>query len=190
MVEAKTGLILFTNNNFNIKRPLSLVSGVINLFQTGKLINKDKLPTHTAQTIVLNGLLCVIDSDTRGIIPIEFERWKHNRAYIYIFDPMILTTREKTAEYEKNLLVNSGVNYDFKAIMPQLKYQLLGKYHGESNPEKADDNFICSELTAWAYNYPNWWNRSPLNLFKNRFIDAPFGFDVAKGKPEEITFNK
>lgn len=182
----KTGLILFTYNHPNPRRPLSLISSVIRIFTTGKLKRIDHTPTHTAQTILIDGELFVIDSDTFGIIPRKFNDWKQNRAWIHVFDPFILDTEAKEKAFIKQALDKSGTMYDFNSIIPQLKFQLTGKYKGEVDPEKADDRFICSEFTAWLYNYKLWYLRSPANLFKNRFLDAPNGFDIVAGKPNDI----
>lgn len=182
----KTGLILFTYNHPNVKKPLSLVSSIIRIFTTGKLKRKDHTPTHTAQTIMIDGELFVIDSDTFGIIPRKFEDWKKGRAWVHVFDPCILNAESKEKAYIKKALDKSGTTYDFKSIVPQLRYQVTGKYKGVTDPEVADNNFICSEFTAWLYGYKLWHLRSPANLFKNRFFDAPFGVDIVAGIPDDI----
>ena len=135
----KTGLILFTHNKFKVSRPLSALSGIINFLQTGRLKNKNHLPTHTAVTVVIHDTLYVVDSDNDGLDIEAFDRWKEGRAF-----------------------------------------------NGQDNPILADDSMICSVTTAYFYEYKEWWKRSPLNLFRNRFIDAPSGVDVTQGKPNDI----
>jgi len=57
-----------------------LLSGVINFFQTGEIKNPKHNPTHTAQTLVLDGQLYVIDSDYDGIEPESWEEWKKGKS--------------------------------------------------------------------------------------------------------------
>jgi len=45
---------------------------------------------------------------------------------------------------------------------------------------------LCSYYTGYLYDVSNWWRRSPLGLFENRFKDFPIGIDIAKGKPEDL----
>lgn len=187
LIANKTGLILFTHNNFKLTRPLTLVSGIIHFFQTGRLKNGAHLPTHTAQTIVINDILYVIDSDYDGVKPQLFEDWKKGRAWLHVFDPNILT--EVTGIiYVNKALDKSGSRYGFEDIGSWLKYQVNGKFKGESNPEKADDTMICSYFTAYLYNYAEWWKRSPLNLWQNKLKDAPNGVLIASDRPDNINF--
>lgn len=181
-----TGLILFTYNNPQIEKPFSWISSIIRIFQTGKLKRTDHTPTHTAQTVILYGDVYVVDSDSDSLEPELFATWKSGRAWIHVFDPNVLTNPKMVDDFQKKLIKHSGKRYDFKSIIPQLKYQLFGVYKGETNPEKAAENFICSELTGYAYDLPKWYQLSPLNIFKNRFKYFPFGLDLQAGKPEDI----
>lgn len=188
MIQQQTGLILFTHNGWSLKQPLRNISGIINLFQTGRLTNNSHTPTHTAQTIILDNELYVIDSDTFGIVPKPFSEWKEGRVWIQVFNPNIIKNKAEESIYIKKLMSKSGTMYDFQTILPQLKLHITGKYTGYKNESKADDKFICSELTAWAYNYRLWYQRSPINLYNNRYIDAPNGFDIISGAAKDIHF--
>lgn len=178
-IPKKSGLLLSTYNNPSLRRPLSLVSSVIRFFTSGKY-------THSAITIMLWGELYVIDSDTFGIIPRKFSDWKKNRAYILIQDPNVIKTEEEEKEYCKKLMSKSGIRYDFRSIYYQLNYQVDGTYEGEVDPEKAANNFICSEFFAWSYGLADWWKRSPINLVLNFYKDFPQGEYIGEGTPDEI----
>ena len=180
-IQKKSGLLLSTYNNPSLKRPLSFISSAIRIFTAGKY-------THSAITIMIWGELFVIDSDTFGIIPRRWDSWKKNRAYIHVFDPNVLKTPEEEKEYCLKLMAKSGIAYDFKSIYYQLNYQVDGTYEGVTDPDKAANNFICSEYFAWSYNLKDWWKRSPINLWNNRFLDFPGGKDLGEGEPEEIEF--
>lgn len=181
----KTGLILFTHNNFKVSRPLSLVSGIIHFLQTGKLKNKNHLPTHTAVTVVIKGEVYVVDSDTDGLDIELFERWKQGRAWIQVFDPNILDTDTEEV-FTKRVLAKTGQKYGFEDLGAMIVYLSAGKFKGQVNPDLADDSMICSVTTAYFYQYKQWWLRSPLDLWNKRKIDAPFGVDLMQGKPENI----
>lgn len=178
----KTGLIFSTFNKPNIERPMSLISSVIRFFTKGKY-------THTATAIFIFDKPFVIESDYRGVIPVPFDEWKQNRAWIHVFDPCALETKEEEENFIKKAMSKSGRQYDFKSIWWQLKYQVTGKYEGEEDWDKADDNFICSEYVAWLYNLEGWWKASPINVWKNRFNNFPKGQDVIEGKPDQIIFS-
>jgi hypothetical protein len=180
-IPKKTGLILFTFNRAKVSKPLSLISTVIRWFEKG-LFAKGKVYTHTAQTIVLNGKLYVIDSDWDGVEPELWDSWKVGRAWIHVFDPNILT--EKTEKkYIDKALNKSGKRYGYEDIKSWIKYQITGKFSGESDVNKADDNMLCSYFTGYLYDFKLWWNRSPQNLFEYRLIDSPNGFSITEGKP-------
>ena len=181
----KTGLILFTHNKFKVSRPLSALSGIINFLQTGRLKNKNHLPTHTAVTVVIHDTLYVVDSDNDGLDIEAFDRWKEGRAWIQVFDPNILTLETEKA-FITRVLNKCGQRYGFEDLGAMIKYLTSGRFNGQDNPILADDSMICSVTTAYFYEYKEWWKRSPLNLFRNRFIDAPLGVDVTQGKPNDI----
>jgi hypothetical protein len=187
-LKAKTGLIIFTYNNYRQGRPLSFVSSMINFFQTWKLKNNSY--THTAQTIILNGKLFVIDSDVKGVIPVPFEKWKQGRARLLIFAPCVLTPETEQA-YIDRAMEKAGDNYGYEDIKHWLLEQITGKFKGETNPEKADDNMICVYFTQYLYpaNCINWWTGSPFKLQKRRFEYFNQGLDLFEGKPEDVSFS-
>lgn len=189
----ETGLILFTHNDVEPGKPMNRISQIINFLQTGKLKNKNHNPTHTAVTIVMKGELYAVDSDVSfkelraSIMPIPFEKWKKGRAWIQVFDPNILTEVDSEDLFIKRVLDKTGQRYGFEDLGAMIKFLAGGKFKGQTDLNLADDSMICSVTTAYFYNYKDWPKRSPLNLFKERFNDAPFGVDIAAGKPEDIT---
>jgi len=182
----KTGLILFTHNKFKVSRPLTLVSGIINFLQTGKLRNKNHRPTHTAVTVEIKGDVYVVDSDTDGLDIELFEKWKQGRAWIQVFDPQILTEVDSEEAFIKRVLDKTGQKYGFEDLGGMIMYLSGIGFQGQANPDLADDSMICSVTTAYFYQYKEWWLRSPLDLFLNRKNDAPFGVDLIQGNPENI----
>lgn len=182
----KTGLILFTHNKFKVSRPLTLVSGIINFLQTGKLKNKKHLPTHTAVTVVINGELYVVDSDMDGLDIELFEKWKEGRAWIQVFDPQILTGVDSEEAFIKRVLDKTGQKYGYKDLPSKTAYLAGLGWIGQTDLNLADDSMICSVTTAYFMKYKDWPKRTPLDLWINRKVDAPFGVDLMQGKPENI----
>jgi len=176
----KTGLILFTHNRANIRKPLSLVSTIIHFFQTKKIFNPKHLPTHTAQTIVIDDRLFVIDSDYDGIEPEIFEKWVENREWLQVFDPNALTEVSEKI-YINKALDKSGSRYGFEDIGSWLYYKITGKFKGETNDALADDNMICVVFSQYLYSLPEWWKGSPLSLYEDRFDLFKQGNDVHSG---------
>lgn len=186
-LQANTGLILFTYNKYIKGRPLSGVSIIINFFQTWKFKNDTNNATHTAQTIMLNGRLYVIDSDVKGVIAVPFEKWKEGRAWILVFDPMVIMP-DTEQKFIDRAIEKAGDNYGYEDIKPWLFEQITGRFKGETDPEKADNNMICVYYTQYCFSMPEWWKGSPLKLQKRRFEKFPKGVDLFEGKPEDVKF--
>jgi len=183
-IPKKTGLIIYSYNEPNIGKPLSLLSSFIRIFQKG-FFAKGKVYTHTAQTIVLNDELYVIDSDYDGVKPKTWENWKVGRSYLVVFDPYILTDLTEK-KYIDRAMNKSGKRYGYEDIKSWIIYQISGRFKGETNLVKADDNMLCSYLTGYLYGFKNWWLRSPMNLYENRLLDCPNGCTILKGNPKDI----
>jgi hypothetical protein len=127
----------------------------------------------------------VIDSDWDGLEPEHWDTWKQGRAWIHVFDPMIITP-ETEKNYINKALMKSGKKYGFEDIGAWIRFQATGKFKGQTDVNLADDSMLCSYLTGYLYDFKLWWQRSPHNLFEYRFKDSPQGYTIIEGKPDDL----
>jgi len=173
----KVGLIYFSYRKRNA------VSWVINFFQTGRFENHSNTPSHTTQSILDKGKYTMHDADWPGVRSRSYDAWKKGRAYIIVIDPCILKTPIDELTYSQEALKHVGNRYGFEDIKGFVEKYTGQPFTGESDPDRADDNMICSIMTAYLYKFKNWWNRYPKDLLDNIKEDAPNYKIIYQGAP-------
>jgi len=175
-MDFKTGDILFTSRKPKLSKPRSWVSGVINLLQTKKFVNRDQIPTHTGQIVFsVTGKPMVIDSDVDGCEPEDVTKWYKGRNFVYVFRPNILNDLQSVSAYTDRALLKSGDGYGFKSIWQFIIFLITKKFIGRLTTPT--DNMICSVFTAYLYNIKDWQIQTPQSLWVNRFKNFPKGED-------------
>ena len=162
----QTGDILFTSRKPEIGEPKTYVAFAINLIQTKKIHNLDRIPTHTAQVIVLYGVVYVIDSDVKGVILQPYEKWAKGRSFIIVYRPNVLLSIKGVDTYIKEALELSGNRYGFKSAGHLALFLMTGRKNAKAT---SDINKIaCSIYTAYLYRafIPDIF-QSPISLFNN-----------------------
>jgi len=173
----KAGLIYLTYRKRNA------ISFVIHFIQTGKLQNLHHTPTHSAQSIIDEGRYRMHDADWPGVRKRDYGAWRKGRAHIIVIDPGILKTIEDELRYSQEAIRHVGNRYGWEDIKGFVETYTGKPFTGETDPDKADDNMICSIMTAYLYKFNNWWKRYPKDLMDNYLVDAPNAKIVYSGAP-------
>ena len=100
--------------------------------------------SHTAQIIVLNGIICVFDAQKEGSFPRKLEVWQSEFQYKYdLFRPPFPIDDK---EYSKICISYFGIDYDYIHLAVGFWRKIL---FNQKVKEKYGNNskFVCSELT-------------------------------------------
>jgi len=134
------------------ERRNKLVSTAIAVFSQSKY-------THTAQTIMINGLLCIIESRLKqGVYIIEFERWKQK--YKQKFEVFDVGLNE--IKFEAQAIGLAGSGYDL-LLFGSHAHDAIKK--GEQLLLNNKSKFTCSELTATFLGLDNPHRYRPVDIY-------------------------
>jgi len=141
----KSGLILVC------ERRNKLVSTAIAVFSRSKY-------THTAQTIMVNGVMCIIEARVGGVHIIEFEHWKQK--YKQKFEMFDVGLDE--IKFESQAIKLAGSGYDILLIGSHAHNAIKkGTQLLLNNKSK----FTCSELTATFLGLDNPHTYRPVDIY-------------------------
>jgi len=130
-----------------------------------KAFTKSKY-NHTATVLEIYGRLYVIDSQKDGTNIRPLTDWL--KKYKYSFDvTKAHFNKRKKEEYSRKALSKAGVTkYDYVSLLLwQPIYIVTGKWHGKKE-ESAQKKMYCSEYIGWLHDVPNYWEKSPQDIFR------------------------
>ena len=126
-----------------------------------KFFTKSKI-NHTAIVLKINYNLFISDAQIKGVYPIPLQDWIKKYNYKYIISRPV-----NWNERYKNRAINrwGKTSYDFLSLLYQAWYSFTGKWIGKTK-EGAKKRMYCSEYVGYIFNFPEWWEMSPANIYE------------------------
>lgn len=162
----KTGDILICSGN-------RLISRLIKFFTKSKV-------SHTANVLLIEGQIYIIDAQKEGIVLNSFKAWKKKYSYTYIIYRRNDVTDDEIWQksFTKRALSQSGVKYDYELLFIEHSLELIkDKYFAFNNSDvdrrfENNGKFVCSEFTMWLHKVPYAYKFTPQMVYeyvKNSF---------------------
>lgn len=170
-IELKEGDIVLYRSEFELLKPMTLLSGAIRYFTQYPY-------NHCAVVVNNNGELFLNEALIGGITarPLDQYLYRGNKTYIAVIRPKAPVT---PIEFSRQANKYVGSKYDVTALVfhhsvyriPKLLgYKGYGEWQG-STGEKATSKLVCSEYAALVHNVPQFWLMSTREVVESGYFD-------------------
>jgi len=121
--------------------------------------------SHTAMALDIWGQTCIIEMQSKGIELIPIDDWRDKWGYEFIV--FRSETEPNTKELGKKALsvVGKKIKYDYFTFIFRIPYKLITKKYKYKGEEIETKRMICSQLTGWLRDLPNWHKMTPESQF-------------------------
>lgn len=126
--------------------------------------------SHTAQVIRAYGEILVVEAQMNGVHVLDYNSWVKKYGYKYYTIRADRDLSESPSDFAKKALSKTAQNnYDIKAIFYEFPYYYMtGRWIGPKTEAEAliDNKWNCSTLTAWLFDFEDWWKFSPEDVYQ------------------------
>jgi hypothetical protein len=121
--------------------------------------------SHTSAVIDIWGKIYIVEMQSKGVELIAYDEWVDKWKYEYIIfrNPFEIDA----AEFSKKALsvVGRKTKYDYFTFIFRIPYKIVTNKYKYKGEEIETRRMICSQLTAWLNDLPEWYKSTPEKQF-------------------------
>lgn len=122
--------------------------------------------SHTALFIEVWGKPCIIEMQSKGVELIPLEDWKEKWSYEFIAFRSRDSFDYKEMAKKALSVVGRKVKYDYFTFIFRIPYKLATSKYRYKGEEIETRRMICSQLTGWIRNLPDWHRMTPETQYR------------------------
>jgi hypothetical protein len=122
--------------------------------------------SHTAMILEVWGKIYILEMQRKGVELISYDEWVDKWGYEYVIFRNTKIFNEKDLGVKALSIVGRKVKYDYFTFIFRIPYKLVTKKYRYMGEEIETKRMICSQLTGWLRDLPNWHKMTPESQFE------------------------
>ena len=121
--------------------------------------------SHTAMVLEVWDRIYIIEMQSKGVELVSFENWikKWNYTFTRFYSKNSFDKKELALKAMS--IVGDKTKYDYFTFIFRIPYKLVTKKYKYKGEEIETKRLICSQLTGWIHNLPNWHKMTPKSQY-------------------------